>query len=93
MEEDDSLPQDTAADHGPGEWRDTPEEYRAMDLGCFIIALRKLSHRTPDDTIGDLIAADRSLVHNLVLGADHLHEDLLAWAEAELAKLNEARHD
>jgi len=50
---------------------------RAMDLEHFIKALRR--------------EYGFSGSNNLAAVTRHLSEDLIAWAEAELAKLNEAR--
>ena len=91
MQEDTNLPQDTGAENGPGEWRDTPEEYRAMDLGCFITALRKLE--MSDYRNSGFAISDRRTwrLFDLASSANHLRDDLIAWAEAELAKLKEVR--
>jgi hypothetical protein len=80
----DNLTQDGGAENAP-EWNPTPEDLRAMDLGYFVKALRKMS--TLDLSCDDLISNHRSVVVCLAISSNHLRDDLLAWAEGERAKL------
>jgi hypothetical protein len=60
-----------------------------MDLSAFIYALRKMAE---SDYHGFTIS-DRLVwrLFYLARTANHLREDLITWAESELAKLKEVR--
>jgi hypothetical protein len=81
------LPHGGGAENGPSEWKDiTPEAYRAMDLHHLIGELRKLPVEGGSVAIWAL-GLDQLRI--LALGVCPLRNDLLAWAEAERAKLKE----
>jgi hypothetical protein len=86
MSEHDSLQQDGSAENAP-EWNPTPEESRAMDLSVFVHALRKMV--MSDYYNNNFTISDRRTwrLFYLARTANRLRDDLLDWAEAELAKL------
>jgi hypothetical protein len=88
-----NLPHDVAAANGLG-WKDRPEEYRAMDLHYFAGLLRD-GHvdRLKEELLGGLdLMTDYmpGAVLSLGITVHHLHTDLLAWADGELAKIKKA---
>jgi hypothetical protein len=75
-----NITQAEGVENGP-EWNPTPEENRASDLSVLVYALRKMPDKTSD------IITNRTVMSGLAYGAREFRDELIAWAEAELAKL------
>jgi hypothetical protein len=81
-----NLPQAERAENGP-QPEFTSEDFRALDLQSLIKALRGIPE------LKGVAISDRRTwkLTYLALFALHLRDDLIAWAEGELAKLKEVR--
>jgi hypothetical protein len=84
MKADDRLSEDTGAENAP-KWNPTPEAIRAMDLSVFVYALRNITGKTTD------IITNCTVMGGLAFGAHEFRDELIAWAEGELAKVKEVR--